>query len=49
MKVVQRAFEAGLHVVGDNQSTLQLMPPLTIARQTLDEGLDILIDCVKSV
>jgi len=48
MKIVQRAFEGGLHVVGDNQSTIQLMPPLTIDRQTLDEGLDILIDSIKS-
>lgn len=48
MQIVQRAFERGLHVIGDNQSTIQLMPPLTIDRQTLDEGLDILIDSIKS-
>ena len=48
MKIVHRAFASGLHVIGDNESTIQLMPPLTIHRRTLDEGLDILIDCIKS-
>ncbi|HTD89610.1 MAG TPA: aspartate aminotransferase family protein, partial [Burkholderiales bacterium] len=47
IRIVQRAFENGLHVVGDNESNIQLMPPLTIDRRTLDEGLDILISSIK--
>jgi 4-aminobutyrate aminotransferase len=48
MKVIQQAFITGLHLTGDDESTIQVMPPLTIDRKSLDEGLDILIECIKS-
>jgi 4-aminobutyrate aminotransferase len=48
MKVIEQAFMKGLHLTGDAESTIQLMPPLTIDRKSLDEGLDILIACIKS-
>lgn len=48
MKVIEQAFMKGLHLTGDAESTIQLMPPLTINRESLDEGLDILIACIKS-
>jgi acetylornithine/succinyldiaminopimelate/putrescine aminotransferase len=37
--VVKEALKAGLHLAETGESTLQLMPPLTINRSTLDEGL----------
>jgi 4-aminobutyrate aminotransferase / (S)-3-amino-2-methylpropionate transaminase / 5-aminovalerate transaminase len=48
-KVIQRAYDAGLHLTGGNESTIQLMPPLIIARATLDEGLDILINTIQRI
>jgi putrescine aminotransferase len=35
-------FDAGLHVVVGSQNNIQLMPPLTIPKELLDEGLEIL-------
>ncbi len=46
-KVVQNARANGLHLVCDLESNIQLMPPLTINRKTLDNGLSILIDTIN--
>jgi putrescine aminotransferase len=43
-KIVQRSsFEQGLHVIVGSENNIQIMPPLTISQDLLDEGLDILI------
>lgn len=47
--IVQQAFKWDLHIVCDHQSNIQLMPPLTIERTVLDEGLTRLIECVKMI
>lgn len=48
-RVVQSALKQSLHLVCDHERTIQVMPPLTIARDALDEGLSILIDSVRSL
>ncbi len=45
-KVVDAAFQKGLHLTGDGESVLQLMPPLTIPQDVLAEGVDILINVI---
>lgn len=46
-KIINDSMEKGLHLVGDNESVIQLMPPLTIERINLDKGLEILIDSIN--
>lgn len=41
--VIDQAFKKGLHIVVGNENNIQLMPPLTISQESLDEGLEILI------
>lgn len=48
-KIVQQAFKRNLHIVCDHHSNIQLMPPLTIERTTLDEGLTRLIESIKAI
>jgi 4-aminobutyrate aminotransferase-like enzyme len=45
-KVINLAFEKGLHLVGDGQSVIQIMPPLTTNRKDLDKGLSILTESI---
>ncbi len=46
-RVVDAAFAKGLHIVVGSENNLQIMPPLTISRELLDEGLEILMDTLK--
>ncbi len=46
-EVVTAAKNAGLYLSGDGESVIQLMPPLTIERNVLDEGIEILIKAIK--
>lgn len=46
-KIQKACFAEGLHVVVGSQSNMQIMPPLTISQELLDEGLDILIRNLK--
>jgi 4-aminobutyrate aminotransferase-like enzyme len=48
-KIVQQAFKRNLHIVCDHHSNIQLMPPLTIERTILDEGLGRLIESIKAI
>jgi 4-aminobutyrate aminotransferase-like enzyme len=48
-KIVQQAFKRNLHIVCDHHSNIQLMPPLTIDRAILDEGLTRLIESVRTI
>jgi acetylornithine/succinyldiaminopimelate/putrescine aminotransferase len=45
--VLAKAFSLGLHIAETNEGTLQLMPPLTIERATLDEGISILVNVLS--
>lgn len=46
-QVQKAAFADGLHVVVGSQHNMQLMPPLTIPQELLDEGLEILTTHLK--
>ncbi|MBI3827920.1 MAG: aspartate aminotransferase family protein [Planctomycetes bacterium] len=46
---VKEAFSRGLHLAYDHQSNVQIMPPLTIDRPTLDEGLDRLVKAARTI
>lgn len=47
-KVIDKSFEKGLHIVVGSDNNLQIMPPLTIPQELLDEGLEILINQIQS-
>lgn len=48
-KAIDLAYENGLHIVVGSEHNIQIMPPLTIAQKTLEEGLDILIETIQGV
>ena len=45
--IVKKALSNGLHLAETDGKTLQIMPPLTINRSTLDEGIAILVTSIK--
>lgn len=47
-KVIDSAFEKGLHVIVGSDNNIQIMPPLTIPQELLGEGLEILISQLQS-
>jgi 4-aminobutyrate aminotransferase len=48
-KVLQRAFEQGLLILGCGESTVRLMPPLIVEREHADFALDVLDRCISEV
>jgi 4-aminobutyrate aminotransferase len=46
-RVVERAFERGLLILGAGESAIRLSPPLTITRDQADFALDVLEDCLN--
>lgn len=46
-KIQKAAFADGLHIVVGSAHNIQLMPPLTISQELLDEGLEILAKHLK--
>ncbi|MBI4150225.1 aminotransferase class III-fold pyridoxal phosphate-dependent enzyme [Candidatus Woesearchaeota archaeon] len=46
-EIVQRLFKKGVLVLPAGHSTIRLAPPLTISRDDLDSGLDIIADVVS--
>ena len=42
-EVQKKCFADGLHIVVGSENNMQIMPPITIPQELLDEGLDILI------
>ncbi len=48
-RVVKRAFEQGLLVLGCGESTVRLMPPLVVNEAQADFALDVLERCVSEV
>lgn len=49
MQAYDKMFHNGLHVVTDYESVIPVMPPLTIEKELLDEGIDILVESVKEI
>ena len=47
-KVAIKARVNGLHIVCGDDNNIQIMPPLTIKRKTLDRGIEILVETIKS-
>jgi 4-aminobutyrate aminotransferase len=46
-RIVERAFERGLLILGAGESALRLSPPLTISRDQADFALEVLEDCLN--
>lgn len=46
-KVVDRAFEQGLLILGCGESTVRLMPPLIVEQDQADFALDVLEGCIS--
>jgi len=46
--VASACLARGLHINCTHETVLRIMPPLTITREQLDEGLDVLADVLKS-
>jgi 4-aminobutyrate aminotransferase len=45
-KVIERAFEQGVLILGCGESTVRLMPPLLIDREQADFAVDVLDRCI---
>ncbi len=45
-RVIQRAFEQGLLILGCGENTVRLMPPLLIDREQADFAVDVLERCI---
>jgi 4-aminobutyrate aminotransferase len=48
-RVIRRAFEEGLLVLGCGESTIRLMPPLVVEQEHIDYALDVLERCIAEV
>jgi 4-aminobutyrate aminotransferase len=48
-RVIERAFELGLLLLGCGESTIRLMPPLVIDREQADFAVDTLDRCIAEV
>ena len=46
-KILDEAFNRGLLLLGAGESSLRLAPPMTITKEQIDTGLNILEDCLK--
>jgi len=46
-KIIQRAFEQGVLVLGCGESTVRFMPPLVVERDQIDFALQVLERCVS--
>jgi 4-aminobutyrate aminotransferase len=45
-KIIHRAFEQGILVLGCGENTLRFMPPLVVERDQADFALDVLEGCI---
>jgi 4-aminobutyrate aminotransferase len=45
-KVVRRAFEQGVLILGCGESTVRFMPPLIVEREQIDHALEVLERCI---
>ena len=46
-RVCEKAFQKGLLVVHTGRESIKLAPPLSINEEALDEGVEVLEDCIK--
>ena len=46
-KVCEKAFQKGLLLVHTGRESIKLAPPLTISQDALDEGVNVLEECIK--
>lgn len=49
MRIIRRAFERGVLVLGCGESTLRLMPPLIVDQEQADFALDVLDHCISEM
>ena len=45
--LIAKCLEKGLHVNCTHDTVLRIMPPLTITRDQVDEGIGILVDALR--
>ncbi|MBV8205537.1 MAG: acetyl ornithine aminotransferase family protein [Acidobacteria bacterium] len=48
-RIVERAFQRGVLLLGAGPNSIRLAPPLIVSRQQADVALDVLEDCIKAV
>ncbi|MFQ5999555.1 MAG: aminotransferase class III-fold pyridoxal phosphate-dependent enzyme, partial [Candidatus Bathyarchaeia archaeon] len=48
-EVMLRCWKRGIAIVTCGTSTLRIIPPLTITRELVDAGLEIIEDVIKEV
>ena len=48
-EVMMRAWKRGLAIITAGKSTLRIAPPLTITRELVDAGLEVLEGCIREV
>jgi 4-aminobutyrate aminotransferase len=48
-RIIQRAFEKGLLILGCGQNSIRFCPALTVSAEEIDVGLSIFEECVKEV
>ncbi len=48
-RVVQRAFEKGVLLLGAGPNTIRIAPPLIVSREQADLALDVLEECIREV
>lgn len=46
--IIDTAAKNGLHLTGDTESVIQLMPPITIPQEDLEKGIDILVKVLSA-
>jgi 4-aminobutyrate aminotransferase len=48
-RIIQRAFEKGLLILGCGQNSIRFCPSLTVSAEEIDVGLSIFEECVKEI
>jgi 4-aminobutyrate aminotransferase len=48
-RIIQRAFEKGLLILGCGQNSIRFCPALTVSAEEIDLGLSIFEECVKEI
>jgi 4-aminobutyrate aminotransferase len=47
--IMMQCFRKGLMMLTAGQNTLRILPPLSIAKETVDQGLDILFEVIRAI
>jgi 4-aminobutyrate aminotransferase len=48
-RIIQRAFEKGLLILGCGQNSIRFCPSLTVSAEEIDVGLSIFEECLKEI